>query len=245
MVTTTTQRSPAELRAILASNELFGVLTAEQLDRLLAYAHTASYTAGAMIFQKGDPGQSLMAVLRGRVKISNVSLEGREAVHNLIDPGKVFGEIALLDGKERTADATALEPTDLLVLQRRDFIPFVESHPPRMALRLIEVLCAKLRRTTAVVEDSAFLTTGPRIAKALLRLAGEYGRREGAGGGGAAVRIELRLSQRELGGMVGLARENVNRQLREWREEGLIRIDQGCVVIQDMEGLGAIAEEVA
>jgi CRP-like cAMP-binding protein len=244
MATTTTQRSPAELRAILASNELFGVLTAEQLDRLLAYAHTASYPAGAMIFQKGDAGQSLMAVLRGRVKISNVSLEGREAVHNLIDPGRVFGEIALLDGKERTADATALEPTDLLVLQRRDFIPFVEGHPPRMALRLIEVLCAKLRRTTAVVEDSAFLTTGPRVAKALLRLAEEYGRREGAGGGGA-VRIELRLSQRELGGMVGLARENVNRQLREWREEGLIRIDQGCVVIQDMEGLGAIAEEMA
>ncbi len=242
MPTMTTQRSPAELRAILASNELFGALTAEQLDRLLAYAHTASYPAGAMIFQKGDPGQSLMAVLRGRVKISNVSLEGREAVHNLINPGRVFGEIALLDGKERTADATALEPTELLVLQRRDFIPFVESHPPRMALRLIEVLCAKLRRTTAVVEDSAFLTTGPRIAKALLRLAEEYGRREADG---AAVRIDLRLSQRELGGMVGLARENVNRQLREWREEGLIRVDHGLVVIEDMEGLGAIAEEVA
>jgi CRP/FNR family transcriptional regulator, cyclic AMP receptor protein len=181
-------------------------------------------------------------VLRGRVKISNVSLEGREAVHNLINPGRVFGEIALLDGKERTADATALEPTELLVLQRRDFIPFVESHPPRMALRLIEVLCAKLRRTTTVVEDTAFLTTGPRIAKALLRLAEEYGRREGGGG---AVRIELKLSQRELGGMVGLARENVNRQLREWREDGLIRIDRGCVVIEDVESLGAIAEEAA
>ncbi|HET6522126.1 MAG TPA: Crp/Fnr family transcriptional regulator [Geminicoccaceae bacterium] len=241
---TTRQRTPAELRAILASNELFGALGGEELDRLLAYAHTASYPAGAVIFQKGDPGQSLMAVLRGRVKISNVSLEGREAVHNLIDPGEVFGEIALLDGKERTADATALEATELLVLHRRDFIPFLESHPARIAIRLSEVLCAKLRRTTAVVEDSAFLTAAPRIAKALLRLAEEYGRRAG-GGGGAAVRIDLKLSQRELGGMVGLARENVNRQLGEWREEGLIRVDHGHIVIEDVERLGAIAEELA
>ncbi len=238
-ITTTagTRWSPAELRGVLAANELFGALSERELDQLLAHAHTVSYPAGAVIFQKHDPGHSLMAVLRGRVKISNVSLDGREAVHALMDPGEVFGEIALLDGKDRTADATALEPSELLVLQRRDFVPFLE-HNPRVAVRLIEVLCARLRRTTTMVEDSAFLTMAPRVARVLLRLAEEYGRTQDG-----AVRIDLRLSQRELGGLVGLARENVNRQLRAWREEGLIRVDHGYIVIEDMEGLRAAAAE--
>jgi CRP/FNR family transcriptional regulator, cyclic AMP receptor protein len=232
----TTQRTPAELRDVLAANELFEVLSEPELDQLLAHAHTVSYPAGAVIFQKHDPGHSLMAVLSGRVKISNVSLEGREAVHNLIGPGEVFGEIALLDGKDRTADATALEPTELLVLQRRDFIPFLERNP-RVTVRLIEVLCGRLRRTTVIVEDGAFLTMAPRVARALLRLAEEHGRvRRGQ------VRIDLKLSQRELGGLVGLARENVNRQLRVWREEGLIHLDHGHIVIESMERLRAVAE---
>ena len=122
------------------------------------------------------------------------------------------------------------------MLQRRDFIPFLERNP-RVTVRLIEVLCARLRRTTVIVEDSAFLTMAPRVAKALLRLAEEHGRvRRGQ------VRIDLKLSQRELGGLVGLARENVNRQLRVWREEGLIHLDHGHIVIESMERLRAVAE---
>jgi CRP/FNR family cyclic AMP-dependent transcriptional regulator len=233
-----TQWSPADLRRVLAANELFGVLSDRELDQLLAHAHTVAYPAGALIFQKHDPGHSLMLVLRGLVKISNFSSEGREAVHALMDPGEIFGEMALLDGKDRSANATALAATELLVLLRRDFVPFLEREP-RVAVRLIEVLCARLRRTTATVEDGAFLGMAPRVARALLRLAKEYSRSEGA-----AVHIDLKLSQQELGGLVGLARENVNRQLRAWHHEGLIRTEHGHIIINDMEGLQAIAEEL-
>ena len=100
-----TQWSPAELRRALAANELFGVLSEQELDQLLAHAHIVAYPAGALIFVKHDPGHSLMVVLRGLVKISNFSPEGREAVHALMNPGEVFGEMALLDGKNRSATA--------------------------------------------------------------------------------------------------------------------------------------------
>jgi CRP/FNR family cyclic AMP-dependent transcriptional regulator len=234
----TTRWSHSELQRALASNELFGVLSEHELDQLLAHAHIVAYPSGAPIFHKHDPGHSLMVVLRGLVKISNFSLEGREAVHALMDPGDIFGEMALLDGKDRSATATALESTELLTLLRQDFVPFLERNP-RVAVCLIEVLCARLRRTTATVEDGAFLGMAPRIARALLRLARQYSRTDGG-----AVHIDLKLSQRELGGLVGLARENVNRQLRAWHHEGLIRTDHGHIIIDDMEGLQAIAEEL-
>jgi len=232
------QWSPGELRRALGANALFGVLSEQELDQLLAHAHIQTYPAGALIFAKDDPGHSLMVVLSGLVKISNFSAEGREAVHALMNPGEVFGEMALLDGKNRSANATAIAETELLVLLRRDFIPFLERNP-RVAVRLIEVLCVRLRQTTATVEDGAFLGMAPRIARALLRLAQRYSRAEGG-----AVHIDLKLSQRELGGLVGLARENVNRQLRAWHHEGLIRTDHGHIIIEDMTALEAIAEEL-
>lgn len=233
-----TQWTPSELRGALAANELFVVLSERELDQLLAHAHIVTHPAGAVIFERHDPGHSLMLVLRGLVKISNFSAEGREAVHALMDPGDIFGEMALLDGKDRSATATALADTELLVLLRRDFVPFLERNP-RVAVCLIEVLCARLRRTTGTVEDSVFLGTAPRVARALLRLAEHHSRIEGA-----AVHIDLKLSQRELGGLVGLARENVNRQLRAWHHEGLIRMQHGHIIIDDMEGLRIVAEEL-
>ena len=101
-----------------------------------------------------------MVVLTGRVKISNYSADGKEAILNFFAPDRVFGEIALLDGKPRTADATAMEPTELFVLRRQELLRFVEGHP-QVAIGLIEGLCAKLRHTTLVVEDIMFLGRGP------------------------------------------------------------------------------------
>ncbi len=224
------------IRDALADSDVFGALEDDELDRLVAFGRRARYPAGRIIFQKGDPGESLMVVLEGRVKISSISAEGREAVLNFIEPCQSFGEIALLDGKPRSADATAVGACELFVLRRDDVMAFIERHPG-IALRIIGMLCAKLRRTTEMIEDQLLLQMEPRIAKALLRLAREYGRRCAEG-----VRIEMRLSQRELGGIVGLARENVNRQLAAWRNRNLIAIDHGMMIIRDPEALRAIAE---
>ena len=130
-------------RVALLSSPLFEAMNSEELEEVLRLSSERRVTRGASIFQKGDEGSSMMAVLAGRVRVSSVSVEGREITLNVIDPGEVFGEIALLDGKPRSADCTAIEETMLLVLERRHFLPFLQRHES-LYLRLIAVLCDKL-----------------------------------------------------------------------------------------------------
>ncbi|HYD30890.1 MAG TPA: cyclic nucleotide-binding domain-containing protein, partial [Azospirillaceae bacterium] len=127
---------------VLAGHFLLKHLGRDDLKRLAAAATLAHYPSNGVIFQKGDPGDSLMAVIRGRVKICCHSADGKELVLNIINRGGVFGEIALLDGEPRTADAVALEEADLLLLRRSQFLPYLEAHPD-LALRLMGVLCKR------------------------------------------------------------------------------------------------------
>ena len=206
-----------DARRLLTDLWLFKGLNDAELERLTRHLHRRRYQRGETIFRKGDAGDSVMAVASGRVRISSSSAEGRTAILNYIQPGEIFGEIALLDGKERTADAFAAEPTELLVLSRRDFAPLLERHP-ELCMRLIDVLCDRLRRTSEQVEDLTFLVGKLRVAKTLLRFAGSHGRPLANGG----VRIDMELPQKEIGENTGMTRENVNKILGEWRREGLI-----------------------
>src|SRR3954469_15941711 len=162
--------SKLDKRAILREHPMFSVLDPDAIDRLASYSHSRSVAAGTAIFAKGDPGTSLFAVCSGTVKISNRSFEGKDAVFNLLNAGEIFGEIALLDGRPRTAEALALTDCELMIIDRRDFVPLVKSQPD-IALNIIEVLCARLRRTSEQVEDVIFLDLPARLAKTLLRLA--------------------------------------------------------------------------
>lgn len=225
------------VREALADSDFFGSLTDQEIDRLIAFGTMVEVPAGKLIFQKGDPGDSLAVVVSGRVRIGTVTSEGREAVLNFVDPGQTFGEMAIFDGKPRSADATALERSVLFSLKRRDVLAFLEQHPD-VALRVIGVLCQRLRRTTEMVEDAGLRAMAPRVARALLRLAADHGRPVPGG-----VRIELELSQRELGAYCGLARENVNRQLSLWREAGLVRQDGRRLVLLDQPALEKIAAD--
>ena len=157
-------------RALLAQHFLLAQLDEAALDTLLAVASERRFTNGQVIFQKGDPGTSMMAVLSGRVRISAYSEDGREIILNMVDPGQLFGEIALLDGKERSADATAMGKTELLILDRRDFLPFLERNP-KIAVQLIEVLCDRVRRTSEMVESIAFLDFRGKAGELLLQMA--------------------------------------------------------------------------
>jgi CRP-like cAMP-binding protein len=222
----------AARRRILERHSLFGTLTTDELDQLLARARVTTYRAREEIFHKGSPGTGLLAVLGGRVRISSLGPEGGEVVLNVIEAGEVFGEIALLDGKERTADAAALTDCELLAIDRRDFVPFLRANPD-VALRLLAVLCHRLRRTTEQVEDMIFLDGPSRLAKKLLQLAEAHGGADAAG---------VRISQRELGSMLGLSRESINKQLALWHRDGVIRVDRGGVTILDRDALGASAE---
>ena len=214
----------AKRMALLAS-PLFAAMRAEELDEILKFASERRVARGQMILQRGDPGSSMMAVLRGRVRISSVSGEGKELTLNVINPGEIFGEIALLDGEPRSADAFAIDDTTLLVVERRHFLPFLRRNED-LFLRLLSVLCGRLRRTSIALEEIALFDLPVRLARVLLKLGADYGRPATSG-----TRIDLKLSQRDLSNLVASSRESVNKQLRAWRETGVVDVDDGFIVL--------------
>lgn len=224
-------------RAVLREHPLFGGLPSDVIDRLAAYAHTKAVSSGTTIFAKGDPGTSLFAVCSGTVKISNQSSDGKDAVFNLINAGEIFGEIALLDGQPRTADALALSNCELMVIDRRDFIPLIKAQP-EIALKLIEFLCARLRHTSEQVEDVLFLDLPARLAKTLLWLAKRSKTSSQAG-------RKVAITQREIGQIIGMSRESTNKQLRAWEEYRWVRLERGGVLVLAPDKLEEIAGDGA
>ncbi len=223
-------------RATVASNFLFANLTSAELDKVLALARVTHYAPRQIVWRKGDSGNGMMAVLSGHVKLSAGATDGRDLAFNIVKPGEIFGEIALLDGQERAVDATALDACDILFIDRRDFVPFLVDHP-EISIRLMTALCTRLRRTSQMVEDSA-LALSPRLARNLLHLADCHGR-PAAGGG---LHIDLGLSQRELGELIGMSRESVNKQLGRWRRQGLIDVERRRILIRDLGRLKRMAD---
>jgi CRP/FNR family transcriptional regulator, cyclic AMP receptor protein len=219
-----------EKRKFLENLPLFARLDRNELAALATRARVEHHSAGSTVFLKGSPGRCMMAVLRGGVRISSPSAGGREIVLNVINPGQVFGEIALLDGLERTADAVAIMDCDLLVLDRRDFRPVLLRRPD-FCVGLLELLCQRLRQTSLQVEDALFERLDSRVAKALFRLACPPGQAAPAGP------IPLQLSQLELGNLVGASRESINRTLRAWQREGIVELAKGSIVILDVNAL--------
>ncbi len=221
---------------VLAGHFLLKHLEREELRKLAASARLSHHPKNAVIFQKGDPGDSMMAVIRGRVKICSHSLDGKELVLSIVNKGGVFGEIALLDGEPRTADAVALEEVDLLVLDRAQLMPLLTGRPD-VAFRIIGVLCKRLRATSEHLEDTLFLEASSRFARALKRLAGAFGRPAAEG-----VRLDIKLSQQQLGCLVGVSRESINKLLNEWQRAGVIQMASGYITILDANALEEISE---
>jgi len=221
----------AVTRQILQRHNFFSTLTASELDQLLAHARVYSYRSRQEIFRKGSAGLGLLVVLKGSVRISSLGPDGDQLFLNLVREGEVFGEMTLLDGKERTADATAASDCELLLIDRRTFVPLLRANP-EIALRLLAVLCERLRHTTEQVEDMIFLDAESRLAKKLLSL-GEQHR----GSAKPVGQLKVPISQRELGTMIGLSRESINKQLAAWQKDGIIKIDNGAIVILDEDAL--------
>ena len=222
-------------RRLLANVSIFSSLDERSLDALVRATSTRRLDTGEVLFRKGEPGRQLYGVLTGRLKASAAGADGKEIVFSVCDPGEVIGEIALLDSNPRSATIVALEPSLLLVLDRRDFLPFLERHP-RVAIELAELLAARLRRLSELAEDSVLLALRARLAKKLVSFSRRYGRPTPEG-----VQIDLPFSQQELGDMVGTSRESINKQLRAWQEEGLLVSSRGRITLRDAAALEALA----
>jgi len=170
-------------------------------------------------------------VLGGQVRIYVMSSEGRELIMNVLMPGDVFGEISLIDGKPRSASAVAFGATDLLHVRRADFLAALKKNCD-IALKFMEILCERVRWTSGLLEDASLLDLTSRLAKRLLNLAEGIGEKQKDG-----IRIGRKLSQSDLGNMRGGTREAVNKQLREWKRDGLVDMQEGQLLILNPEAL--------
>lgn len=224
---------PSSKLSVLRKHPIFCDLEPEAFDQLCRYAKHATLKRGATISSKGDPGTSMFAVISGTVKISITSADGRTAILNLIGPGEIFGEIAVLDGQARTADATANTNCEIFIIDRREFIPFVKSQPA-LAMKFIELLCTRLRWTTDQVEQIILQNLPGRLASALVRLTEKH--KLAPGGRTIAV------TQQEISEMVGMTRESINKQLRVWADRKWVRLEHGAIVVLKAEPLQALAD---
>ena len=219
--------------SVLRKHPIFSDLEPEALDQLCRYAKHSTLKRGTTIVSKGDPGNSLFAVISGTVKISISSPDGRTAILNLIGPGEIFGEVAVLDGPARTADATANTNCEIFIIDRREFIPFVRSQPA-LAMKFIELLCTRLRWTSDQVEEVILRDLPSRLASALLRLTEKHK----LAPGGRTIAI----TQQEISEIVGMTRESINKQLRVWAARNWVRLEHGAIVVLDAESLQVLAE---
>lgn len=223
-------------RDALLTSPFFAHMKPAELDELIASSTDRRAPKGTLIFSKGDPGSFMLAVLAGHIRVGATSLEGREVTMNVIGPGEIVGEIALLDGKPRSADATAAEDTTLMMIERQVFLPFLIRHEG-LVERMLVVLCDRLRKTSLALEEIALFDLASRLARLLVKLSDDYGRAVPGG-----TRIDLKLSQRDLSNLVASSRESVNKQLRVWREAGLLDMDAGHIVIRNTAAMRALFE---
>jgi CRP/FNR family cyclic AMP-dependent transcriptional regulator len=231
-VSITKAASPDKL-ALLRNHFLFGQLPPAAIEHLGSYMKRRKLARGSTIFEKDDPGTGMMGILSGSVKISVPSADGRDIVLNIMHEGDVFGEIALLDGHPRTADAIAMTDCELMVIERRDFIPFLRSQP-ELAIEIIKMLCSRLRRTTDQVQDLSFLNLPTRLAKALLRLTEIEG---------SDPTRKIAITQREVSQIIGRSRESTNKQLSAWAKRGWIGLQRGGIAVLRRDQLARVAAE--
>jgi CRP/FNR family cyclic AMP-dependent transcriptional regulator len=214
---------------------IFQGLSREELAHLSGLAQTKIYKPRETIVEKGDSATEFFVLLRGRAKVGAPGADGSHAAINVMGPGEVFGEIAILDGQPRSATVTTLEECEMAVVNKAAFNDLLTASPS-IAVKLLNVLAGRVRELTTRIEDRAFLDVPARLAKQLLWLAKNHGVVSAA-----AVRIDLRLSQQELGDLVGATRESVNKQLREWTRGGIVRQERDCIEIFELDALRAIA----
>jgi CRP/FNR family cyclic AMP-dependent transcriptional regulator len=222
-------------RTIIERNGLFRGLAPQTIEHIAALAARRTYKAEAVVFMRGDPGDSLYGVVTGRVRITANTATGKEVILNVMKPGDVFGEIALLDGQPRTAAATTLAPSQLMIIQRADFVALMKREP-QLAVHLIELLCERVRWTSGQMEDSSLLSAPQRLAKRLVSLAASQGQPADAG-------VQLKISQEQLARFLGLSRQIVNKHLQVWRRRHWISLGRGSIVVANEQALRSLSRQ--
>jgi CRP-like cAMP-binding protein len=216
-------------RTVIERNRLFRGLPGATLDRIATLATRRPYRKGEVIFAQADSGSGLYGIVTGRVRISNSSPDGKELFLNIMEPGDSFGEIGLLDGRPRTATASATMPSEVMLIQRDDFLGLLRQEP-ELVNHVLRLLCERLRWMSGLTEESALLAVPARVARRLLSLAAVHGQSIAGG-------VRMAISQEELARFIGLSRQIVNQHLQQWKSKGWVTLGRGSITIRDQRAL--------
>jgi len=225
-----------DIAAVLESTALFSSLSAEELRMLTARTVRKSFKAGELLFTEGEPCHGLQIIARGRVRIFKTSANGREQVLAVNQPGEPVAELPVFDGGVYPASGAAVEETQIAFIAQRDFQNFCLEHPA-VALKVLSVVGARLRRLVGIIEELSFTTIRQRLVALLLKLAREEGAQSAAG-----IEFLLPSTHQELANQLGTVRELISRNLQRLQAEGLLEVDGRRIVVKEMKGLSAMLE---
>jgi CRP/FNR family transcriptional regulator, cyclic AMP receptor protein len=214
-----------EVRREVLDSDMVPTFSREDWALLRPVAATRRVLAKHVIFYKGDASEHVYLIERGQVKVSAPSEDGKELTFAVLSPGDMFGEIGVVQRKERSATVTAVTPTELSVIAQKDFLAVLNRHGD-LCFKMLNLVCERVRRTSEIAEDLSFLSLPSRLAKKLNELAATYGVRTDLG-----VKLNIYLCQQELANMVGTSRESINKQLSVWQMDGAVIQDHGYLTL--------------
>jgi CRP/FNR family cyclic AMP-dependent transcriptional regulator len=216
----------AQTADFLASVPMFSGLQRDELLKFAELTRERTYPKGSVILVQGDPGDSLYVLRQGRAKVVLIGEDGREVILGVLEPGAHFGELALIDDQPRSAHVIAMEDSQLLILRREDFRRRVEANPS-VAWALLTELSRRLRRADQKIGGLVLLDVPGRISRLLLDLSSET----------TNGTIEKPLTHQTIAQMIGASRETVSRAMKEFQQEGLIRVERRRIAVANRDAL--------
>jgi CRP/FNR family transcriptional regulator len=229
-------RKPTSATQTLQRVQIFSGLTEAELAYLTARVVQRKYSAGELIFGEGEPCQGLYVVEAGNVRIFKTSASGREQVLSIDGAGSSIAELPVFDGGNYPASAQALSDATLLFVSKQEFQQMCLLHP-QVALKVLRVVGARLRRLVGIIEELSFTTVRHRLAAYLVRLAKAEGKPAKNG-----IELMLPSSNQELASQIGTVRELVSRNLSRFQAEGLLEMEGKQIIIRDLKKLAAELE---
>ena len=216
----------AQTADFLASVPMFSGLQRDELLKFAELTRERTYPKGSVILFQGDPGDSLYVLRQGRAKVVLIGEDGREVILGVLEPGGHFGELALIDDQPRSAHVIAMEDSQLLILRREDFRRRVEANPS-VAWALLTELSRRLRRADQKIGGLVLLDVPGRISRLLLDLSSETDNGT----------IEKPLTHQTIAQMIGASRETVSRAMKEFQQDGLIRVERRRIAVANRDAL--------
>jgi CRP/FNR family transcriptional regulator len=225
-----------DLAAVLEKTALLSSLSLSELQLLAVCTVRKLFSAGELLFSEGEPCNGLHIIVLGKVRIFKTSMSGREQVLAVNVPGESIAEIPVFDGGPYPASAVAIEDVEIAFISRRDFNVYCLEHP-EVALKVLSVVGARLRRLVGIIEELSFTTIRQRLISALLKLAQSEGKKTERG-----IEFQLPATHQELANQLGTVRELISRNLMRLQAEGLLDVDAREIVVKDMKGLSALLD---